>query len=131
MQLGYTILYVPDVQRSVAFYQSAFGLELAFIDPSCDFATLQTGATALSFCSIQLLEAQGKKPSAPDADRPCFEIALTTPDVPSALERALNAGATLKQPPELMPWGQTVAYVADQDGFWVELCTPVASSDPS
>jgi hypothetical protein len=29
------------------------------------------------------------------------------------------------QPPEQMPWGQTVAYVADLDGFLVELCTPM------
>ena len=25
-----------------------------------------------------------------------------------------------------MPWGQTIAYVADINGFLVELCTPVA-----
>ncbi|GAA6143845.1 VOC family protein [Hydrogenophaga sp. 5NK40-0174] len=129
MQLGYTILYVPDVPRAVAFYEAAFGLELAFMHPSCDFATLKTGDTALSFCSRQLLQAQGKLPSAPDADRPCFEIALTTHDVAGALDRAVRAGATLKQSPELMSWGQTVAFVADPDGFWVELCTPVEPSD--
>jgi catechol 2,3-dioxygenase-like lactoylglutathione lyase family enzyme len=27
---------------------------------------------------------------------------------------------------ETMPWGQTIAYVADPNGFLVELCTPVA-----
>ena len=27
------------------------------------------------------------------------------------------------QVPEIMPWGQTVAYVSDPEGFWVELCT--------
>jgi len=27
---------------------------------------------------------------------------------------------------EVMPWGQTIAYVADINGFLVELCTPMA-----
>jgi len=26
----------------------------------------------------------------------------------------------------VMPWGQTIAYVADINGFLVELCTPMA-----
>jgi hypothetical protein len=29
------------------------------------------------------------------------------------------------RPLEVMPWGQTIAYVADINGFLVELCTPV------
>ena len=125
MQLGYTILYVPDVRRSVAFYQQAFGLQPAFVDEAGDFATMATGATALSFCAVSLLEQQGKTPGRPDRERPCFEIALTTTDVDAALDKALAAGAQLVQPVQQMPWGQTVAYVADPDGFWVELCTPM------
>jgi len=35
------------------------------------------------------------------------------------------AGARLVQAPEQMPWGQTVAYVADINDVLVELCTPV------
>ncbi|MDR7307276.1 hypothetical protein J2X15_002563 [Rhodoferax saidenbachensis] len=30
-----------------------------------------------------------------------------------------------KNPQEVMPWGQTIAYVADSNGFLVELCTPM------
>ena len=29
------------------------------------------------------------------------------------------------RPVEVMPWGQTIAYVADINGFLVALCTPV------
>lgn len=125
MRLGYTILYVPDVRRSVAFYGEAFGLKPAFVDDSGDFASLDTGATALSFCTLSLLAQMGKTPGRPDPAHPCFEIALTTPDVPAALERALAAGASLVQAPAQMSWGQTVAYVTDPDGFWIELCTPM------
>ena len=33
---------------------------------------------------------------------------------------------TPMRPAEVMPWGQTIAYVADINGFLVELCTPMA-----
>lgn len=126
MQLAYTILYVEDVPASLKFYAAAFGFETKFMDDSGSFGELKTGSTSLSFCSRKLLRELGKSPQTADPDRACFEIALTTPDVPAALDRALAAGAILKQKPEQMPWGQTVAYVADGDGFLVELCTPMA-----
>ena len=68
----------------------------------------------------------GKNPQTASPKAPCFEIALCTPDVAAALERALAAGATPMRPLEVMPWGQTIAYVADINGFLVELCTPMA-----
>lgn len=125
MQFGYTILYVDDVRASLAFYEQAFGLKTAFLHESGDFGQLDTGATALAFSSRRLMEELGKHPGRADAARPCNEIALVTADVPAALARALAAGATPIQDAEDMPWGQTVAYVADPDGFLVELCTPI------
>ena len=41
------------------------------------------------------------------------------------VDRALKAGAASVTPPETKPWGQTVAYVRDNNGFLVELCTPL------
>ena len=38
---------------------------------------------------------------------------------------AERAGATAEAAPETKPWGQTVAYVRDNRGFLVELCTPM------
>ena len=125
MQLAYSILYVQDVRRSTAFYEKAFGLKIKFIHDSGDFAEMDTGGTSLAFCSIQLLQALGKKPRPADVSSPSSEIAFTTLDVPKALAQAVAAGAQLLQAPEVMRWGQTVAYVADPDGFWVELCTPM------
>lgn len=121
MKLGYTILYVPDVPAALAFYEQAFGLARRFLAEGGDFGQLDTGATALAFSSYALLQQMGKSP-VPAAQ--CFEIALVTDDVPAAVARAVAAGATLTQAPKQMPWGQTVAYVADLNGFAVELCTP-------
>jgi uncharacterized glyoxalase superfamily protein PhnB len=53
---------------------------------------------------------------------------LYVPDVPATLkfyEAAIAAGAQPMRPVEVMPWGQTMAYVADINGFLVELCTPM------
>jgi len=125
MQFGYTILYVPDVPATLQFYEAAFGFATRFLAEGGDFGELETGSTALAFCSHSLLRQMGKTPQAADPDHASSEIALCTPDVPAALARALAAGATLKHPVEVMPWGQTIAYVADLNGFLVELCTPM------
>lgn len=127
MKLGYTILYVEDVPRTVAFYNQAFGFDTRFLHETGDFAELATGTTALAFSSRRLMQTLGKSPRVPDPDHPCFEIAVVTDDVQAALERALAAGATLRQTPAEMPWGQTVAYVSDPEGFLVEICTPVSA----
>lgn len=125
MKLGYAILYVPDVRASLRFYEQAFGLATKFLHEGGDFGELDTGGTSLAFCSLNLLQQMGKTPGRADVARPVSEVALVTADVPAAFARAVTAGATPLQAPEDMPWGQTVAYVADPDGFWVELCTPV------
>ena len=42
-----------------------------------------------------------------------------------AYDTAVAAGAKSVSKPEKKPWGQTVAYVRDNNGFLVELCTPM------
>lgn len=125
MQFGYTILYVEDVPATVAFYETAFGLARRFVHESGDYGELDTGGTALAFSSLRLMAQLGKHPQRASVSAPCFEIAFTTSDVPAAVQRAVAAGARLVQAPEQMPWGQTVAYVADLNDALVELCTPV------
>lgn len=127
MRLGYTILYVKDVARSVDFYGRAFGLDVDFVHEGGGYAQMATGATVLAFSSHELITHLGKHPQSPDPARPCFEIALVTDDVASAVTRAVAAGAILIQAPQDMPWGQVVAYVADLDGFLVEVCSPVGA----
>ncbi|XAH21070.1 VOC family protein [Xylophilus sp. GW821-FHT01B05] len=127
MQFGYTILYVEDVPATIAFYEAAFGLKRRFVHEGGDYGELDTGATTLAFSSLRLITQLGKNPQRASAEAPCFEIALVTDDVPAAIARAVAAGAALRHAPEQMPWGQTVAYVADLNGFLVELCTPVAA----
>ena len=53
-RLGWVIVYVPAVEDALAFYERAFGLERAFIDPSGTFGQLATGDTALAFAHESL-----------------------------------------------------------------------------
>ena len=94
---------------------------------SGDYGELDTGGTTLSFSSLKLMEDLGKHPSKVKAGNPSFEIAFETDDVPAALATALAAGAELVQDAEEMPWGQTTAYINDNNGFLVEICSPVAA----
>jgi predicted enzyme related to lactoylglutathione lyase len=125
MQFGFTILYVDDVHATLAFYGKAFGLATRYMHESGSYGELETGATALAFVSHTLLRQLGKTPQPPVLDKPNSEIALVTDDVAGAVEHAVAAGATLVQDTRQMPWGQTIAYVGDSNGFLVEICTPV------
>ncbi len=125
MQLGYVIHYVENVGETLAFYQAAFGCARRFVTPDGDYGELDTGATTLAFASFALIRQAGKNPARADPAAPAGEIAFVTEDVAGGFARALAAGAQEVQAPGQMPWGQTIAYVSDRDGFLVEICTPV------
>ncbi|MDO4683913.1 MAG: VOC family protein [Lautropia sp.] len=127
MKFRYTIFYGEDVAASIDFFCRAFGFRASFIHPEGDFAQLETGETLLAFCSRRLLQAQGKSPGQPSLEHPVFEIALETDDVPAALDKALRAGGRLIEETRLQDWGQQTAYVADPNGFLVEICSPMTA----
>jgi lactoylglutathione lyase len=123
MQLRYVILYVADVGATMDFYARAFGLELRFLHEGGDYGEMATGETRLAFSSIALMQSLGKQVAIAAPERPSFELAFATDDVPAALDRALSAGAALVQGAMDMPWGQTISYVRAPEGTLVEICT--------
>jgi catechol 2,3-dioxygenase-like lactoylglutathione lyase family enzyme len=130
MQLGYTIVYVPDVAASLAFFERAFGLQRKFLHESGTYGELDTGATTLSFAAHALgdMNFAGGHVHADTSAQPLgFEIALVTDDVPAAHTRALASGAREMASPVAKPWGQVVSYLRCPDGVLVELCTPVSA----
>ena len=130
MKLGYTIVYVPDVAQSLAFFEAAFGLKRRFLHESGTYGELDTGETTLSFAAHELGDDNfpGGHVRADESAKPLgVEIALVTDDVLSAHRKAIAHGATELAPPTQKPWGQTVSYVRSPDGMLVELCTPVGN----
>jgi lactoylglutathione lyase len=129
IKFAYTILYVQDVVKSIAFYESAFGFKRKFIAPDNSYGELSTGETTLSFANTILAKSNLKngfiesnlnnKPFA-------IEIGFTTDNVEATLNAAVNAGAITIENPKTKPWGQVVAYVRDPDGFLIEICTAMS-----
>ncbi|MEJ8846830.1 VOC family protein [Variovorax rhizosphaerae] len=128
MKFGYTIIYVPDVAASLAFFESAFGLTRRFLHESGTYGELETGTTALAFAAHELGDNNfpGGHVAAHHSAQPLgFEVAFVTADVQEAHAKALASGAKEFAAPTQKPWGQVVSYVRCPDGVLVELCTPV------
>lgn len=129
MKFSYTIIYVDDVEKTVAFYEAAFGLTRSFITENANYAQMATGDTSLAFAQTDFVRDELGIPFAPRAPNAAalgVEIGLISDDVAASYARALDAGAAAVKPPQTKPWGQVVAYVHDVNGFLVEICTPMA-----
>ncbi len=129
IQFAYTILYVKDVEQSLRFYETAFGFSRKFISPDAQYGELISGETTLSFASVQLAKsnlANGFTESSLTEKPFAIEIGFTTNDVEQTVAAAVKTGAQLLEKAKTKPWGQTVAYVRDPEGFLIEICTPMS-----
>jgi len=128
MKLGYTIIYVPDVAASLAFFEQAFGFMRRFLHESGTYGELQTGETTLAFAAHDQQAPQFANGyiAADSSLQPLgMEVAFVTEKLQQAHQKALIAGAVELLPPTQKPWGQKVSYLRCPDGTLVELCTPV------
>ena len=128
IKFAYTILYVTDVEKTIAFYEKAFGFSKKFITPDTSYGELLVGETTLSFASISLASSNLKDGFIESklSNKPFgIEIGFTTKNVEETINSVLNAGGSILEKPKTKPWGQVVAYVRDIDGFLIEICTPM------
>jgi uncharacterized glyoxalase superfamily protein PhnB len=129
IKFAYTILYVQDVEKTINFYEKAFGFVRKFISPDNSYGELLVGETTLSFASVTLANTNLEDGFIESslANKPFgIEIGFTTNNVEETVKSAINAGATILEKLKTKPWGQEVAYVRDPDGFLIEICTPMS-----
>ena len=129
MKFAYTILYVEDVEKTLSFYENAFGFKRKILTPEKDYAELNTGETTISFASIELGKSNFSKgfQKSVITEKPFgVELAFTTEQIEIDFEKALNAGAIEFESIKQKPWGQKVGYVQDINGFLIEICTPIS-----
>ncbi|WP_270087490.1 VOC family protein [Sphingobacterium sp. SYP-B4668] len=128
IKFAYTILYVPDVTRSIQFYEQVFGFVRKFVTPEKDYAELDTGDTTIAFASHSLAQnnlSAGYRASN-IADRPFgIELGIVTDQVEDLIDKVWEHNGTIVEQPTQKPWGQTVAYVRDVNGFLIEICSPM------
>lgn len=130
MKYAYTILYVENVTETVVFYEKAFGFQRKFITPENDYAELFSGETTISFASLGLAGSNFKKGITPisKGEKPIgVEMAFTTENIAEDFQQAIDAGAIEYAPVVQKPWEQQVGYLLDNNGFLIEICTPIKS----
>jgi lactoylglutathione lyase len=124
-QLGFVILYTRDVARKMDFYERAFGMQKKYLAEKEVFGEMD-GEVPLQF--VQEDFARGYVtdfvPNRADRSPAATEIGFLCEDVPAAYQRAIDAGCTPISPPAKRPWGPTIAFVRDDEGVLVELCSP-------
>jgi lactoylglutathione lyase len=125
LKLGFVILYTRDVAKKIAFYERAFGVKKKSIVGDGIYGEVE-GPPPLGFASEDFIGGSGHAfaPTRAEGQAPGFEIGFIVDDVAAAYARAVEAGCTPVSPPETKPWGQVVSYVRDDDGVYVEICSP-------
>ena len=128
MKFGYSIIYVEDVMKTVAFYNKAFGFKTKMITPEQDYAELNSGETTIAFANLNLANSnltKGFQKIANNTPPVGIELAFITLDIDNDLQVALDNGAKLLEPITQKPWGQKVAYIQDINGVLIELCQEI------
>ncbi|XP_044505812.1 uncharacterized protein Mb0911c-like isoform X1 [Mangifera indica] len=122
---AYTVVYVKDVAKSVAFYAKAFGYNVRRADESHRWGELESGQTTIAFTpahqhetddltgSVQTFKSGGV--------RQPVELCFDYPDVDAAYKKAVENGAVAVSQPENKEWGQKVGYVRDIDGIVIRM----------
>ena len=132
VRFGYTVVWVPDVERTVAFYERAFGLSRRIVTNfgPTTWGEMETGAgTTLAFASqdeADRLFVDGYYANQVNAAPAAILVSLIVPDVQVVWDRAIIEGAIGRDAPKTEPWGQTVARLRDLNGVLVSLASPPA-----
>ena len=126
MKLGYTLVYVDNVEATMNFYEKAFGLVKGFQHEN-QYGEMVTGDTKLGFVHHDTASTHGftYQKLSRSKEAPGIEIAFIADDVESAFVKAIEAGAEIASKPEKKPWGQVVSYVRDCNGLLVEICSAI------
>jgi catechol 2,3-dioxygenase-like lactoylglutathione lyase family enzyme len=112
--LNHLNLNVSDVQRSLAFYQQAFGLEVRFWEGRrMVFLGSPGGHDLITLCEVEKTEPIGS------AGVSHFGFALGG-DLDASVRQVEQAGGKLLSRGEHAP-GVPFAYFADPDGYVIEL----------
>ena len=122
-RLGYSILFVTDIEESVRFYRDVIGVPFRFSNETyAEFAT--EGAKFALYSRAHLPGLIGRTAPSGEAPWPQGEVAFMVDDVDSEHERLRSAGVEILAPPTDRPWGERTLHLSDPDGNVVELTRP-------
>ena len=120
--MKYVILYVNDFEKTMHFYKDIIGLTVKMQHDT--YVEFDTGSTTLSINTRESVkEITGLNVSEGNSSRQTFEVGFVVEDVAASIDMLRQNGVPIIKEPVTKPWGQTVAYVADPDGHFIEICS--------
>ncbi|ATP39814.1 glyoxalase [Solibacillus sp. R5-41] len=124
LAMKYIILYVNDFEKTIHFYRDILALPIKMEQGT--YVEFDTGATTLSVNTRESVKEEiGLDVPDTIVKMQTFEIGFVVEDVEGTIENLRNQGVPIIKEPAKKPWGQTVAYVADPDGHYIEICTAI------
>jgi len=127
--VDYVILFVTDLERSIAFYRDVAGLIFKFSQAGyAEFATEGT-----KFALYERARLPGLIGREGAAGGPFGEVVFLVEDVDGEAERLRGVSATILSGPVDRPWGHRTLHVLDPDGHVVEFAQEIprqAARDP-
>ena len=112
----YFIVYVSNMQRSVAFYRDVLGLPLKFSSPG--WSEFNTGATTVA------LHTTGDEKLPPHQGRPPAgqaHLGFVVDDLQAVYEALKAQDVFFSLPPQKQVTGRTLAVLHDPDGLGITL----------
>lgn len=127
-------IMVADAEKSLVFYEQAFGFVTRFTLPGKDGKPAHAEMTYQGKAIIMLAPegAWGSKEQTPNHSGVKCPIGLYVycQDVDALTQQARDAGAELAGEPQDMFWGDRVASLRDPDGYVWSFATKVGEFDP-
>ncbi len=124
LAMKYIILYVNDFEKTMHFYKDILGLTVKMQQGT--YVEFDTGSTTLSINTRQSVKEEiGLDVPDSSSSTQTFEVGFVVEDVPAAIDKLRSQGISIIKEPVTKPWGQTVAYIADPDGHYIEICTSI------
>lgn len=117
---AFPILYVSDMERSLQFYCDLLGFSVSYrwpVEGVSLFAFLKLPPLGLGLATVNETGGRVKLP----AERAQFELCVYVDDVDEAASQFLAHGVVQLRPPESHPWGERNVYVADPDGYPIQI----------
>lgn len=108
--IGYVIVNVSDLSRSVEFFEQTLGLRLEFSDSEFGYASFEAGPVKLGVAQVD--------PAAEESAHMVGRhtgIGFAVPDLVKAHEALVEQGVIFPMKPSKQPWGGFMATFLDPD----------------
>jgi lactoylglutathione lyase len=121
--LGYIVLFVEDLERTLAFYAGKVGLPVRFRAEG--YVELAVEGSKLAFLARSRVselvgDAHAGRPTSGSHES---SVTLLVEDIDRTHRELTARGVTFLGAPKDRPWGQRTAYFVDPDGHLIEIAT--------